>query len=137
MLEEAIQNEEETVNAFKMNKFGAFCLQAGDLERAEKLLLKGQEIIEKKFGIFTNCYMNLGNLWAQRKDYQKAIDNYEKVIQLSPHRNPKDFVDKDPVIYSKQLNSFNAYVDAHTNLAVMYVQLDQFEKGFDFCKKSL
>lgn len=130
MLEEAIAKEEEIINAFKANKFGAFCLQAGDLERAEKLLLKGQEIIEKRFGIFTNCYMNLGNLWAQKKNYQQAIDHYEKVITLSPHRNPKDFVDKDQVIFSKQLNSFNAYVDAHTNLAVMYVQLDQFEKGF-------
>lgn len=81
--------------------------------------------------------MNLGNLWAQRKQYQKAIDNYEKVIELSPHRSPKDFMDKEQLLFSKQLNSFNAYVDAHTNLAVMYVQLDQFEKGFEFCKKSL
>jgi tetratricopeptide (TPR) repeat protein len=33
--------------------------------------------------------MNIGNLWAQRKDYQKAIEYYEKVIELSPHRDPK------------------------------------------------
>jgi hypothetical protein len=33
--------------------------------------------------------MNVGNLWAQRKDYQKAIEYYEKVIELSPHRAPK------------------------------------------------
>jgi tetratricopeptide (TPR) repeat protein len=46
-------------------------------------------MIEKRFGIFTNCYMNMGNLWAQRKDYQKAIEHYEKVIELSPHRAPK------------------------------------------------
>lgn len=82
------------IEAFKVNKFGAFCLQASDLERAEKLLNKGKDIIEKRFGIFTNCYMNIGNLWAQRKDYQKAIDNYEKVLELSPHRAPKEFMDK-------------------------------------------
>ena len=33
--------------------------------------------------------MNIGNLWAQKKDYQKAIEYYEKVIELSPHHNPK------------------------------------------------
>lgn len=31
MLEEAIAKEEEIINAFKAAKFGAFCLQAGDL----------------------------------------------------------------------------------------------------------
>ena len=36
----------------------------------------------------------MGNLWAQRKDYKKAIEFYEKVIELSPHRNPKDFIEK-------------------------------------------
>lgn len=74
--------------------------------------------------------MNLGNLWAQRKNYQKAIDFYEKVLETSPHSNPQAFMDYQACIYSKQLNSFTAYVDAHTNLAVMYVQLDKFEKGF-------
>ena len=130
MLEDAIVNEQQLINGFKVHKFGAFCLQASDLERAQKLLLKAQEIVEKRFGIFTNCYMNMGNLWAQRKDYKKAIEFYEKVIELSPHRNPKDFIEKQQLIFSKQLNSFNAYVDAHTNLAVMYVQMDQFQKGF-------
>ena len=81
--------------------------------------------------------MNLGNIWAARKDYQKAIDHYDKVIAISPHGHPQDFEQKEQVVFSKQLNSFNAYVDAHTNAAVMYVQLDQYEKGFELCKKSL
>lgn len=80
----------------------------------------------------------MGNFWAQKKDYQKAIQFYEVVIQKSPHANPKDFGGEDQIVlFSKQLNSFNAYVDAYTNSAVMYVQLDQFEKGFELCKKSL
>lgn len=37
--------------------------------------------------------MNLGNLWAQRKNYQKAIDFYEKVLETSPHSNPQAFMD--------------------------------------------
>lgn len=136
-LEEALAKDEELLNGFRHNKFGAFCLQAGDLKRAEEHLLKAKEIIEKTYPNFSNLHMNIGNLHAQHKDYRKAIEHYEKVLELSPHRDPKEFQGKDPALFSKQLNSFNAYVDAHTNLAVMYVQLDQFEKGFGFCKKSL
>jgi tetratricopeptide (TPR) repeat protein len=74
--------------------------------------------------------MNLGNIEAQKKNYQGAIDNYERVISESPHANPQLFIKKDVALFSKHLNSFNAYIDAHTNIAVMYVQLDQFDKGF-------
>ena len=68
-----IQDDEEVISAFKAHKFGAFCLQASDIERAERSLLKGKEGVEKKFPIFTNAYMNLGNLYDQKKDYKKAI----------------------------------------------------------------
>lgn len=81
--------------------------------------------------------MNLGNLEAQKKDFRKAISYYEKVLELSPHKNPQDYQQKEQIIFSGKLNSFNAYVDAHTNLAVMYIQIDEFQKGFDLCKMSL
>jgi hypothetical protein len=74
--------------------------------------------------------MNLGNLYAQKREYTKAIEHYLQVIEISPHRNPKDYIGKDQTIFSTQLNSFTAFVDAHTNLAVMYVQLGEIEKGF-------
>lgn len=70
--------------------------------------------------------MNLGNLEAQKKNYQKAAEYYEKVLELSPHKNAHEYLDKDQVVFSGKLNSFNAYVDAHTNLAVMYVQMNLF-----------
>jgi tetratricopeptide (TPR) repeat protein len=78
----------------------------------------------------------MGNIEAQKKNYKGAIDYYEIVIKESPHADPRKFSNQE-VLFSKHLNSFNAFVDAHTNLAVMYVQLDQFEKGFELCKKSL
>jgi tetratricopeptide (TPR) repeat protein len=80
--------------------------------------------------------MNLGNIEAQKKNYQGAIGNYEIVMKESPHANPKSFAGNE-VLFSKHVNSFNAYVDAHTNAAVMYVQLDQIQRGFDLCEKSL
>lgn len=70
--------------------------------------------------------MNLGNLEAQKKNYKAAISYYEQVLAESPHASPKGHTESDPIIFAKQLNSFSAYVDAHTNLAVMYTQEDQF-----------
>jgi len=58
--------------AFKHYKFGAFCVQGSDLERAEEHLHKAGAVFEEKYP-FSNYHMNLGNVWAQRKDYKKAI----------------------------------------------------------------
>jgi tetratricopeptide (TPR) repeat protein len=68
------------LTGFKHYKYGSFCLQAGDIERAEPNLLKAKALIEPVFDTFTNLYMNLGNIEAQRKNYQGAIDHYERVI---------------------------------------------------------
>jgi tetratricopeptide (TPR) repeat protein len=103
---------------------------------AEEHFLKAKDILLPHFQPFTNLFMNMGNIEAQKKEFQKAIDNYEVVISQSPHANPKAFAGEE-VLFSKHINSFNAYVDAHTNAAVMYVQLDQFQKGFEYCEKSL
>jgi tetratricopeptide (TPR) repeat protein len=121
---------------FNHNRYGAFCLQAANIEKAQEHLLKAKDIIAKRF-VFTNVLMNLGNLKAQKRDYQKAIEFYEQVIKLSPHANPAEYQEKDQIVFSSKLNSFNAFVDAHTNLAVMYIQLNEFQKGFDLSKASL
>ena len=44
----------------------------------------------------------------------------------------------DPnIVYSPKLNSEVAYIDAHTNLAVMYIQVDEMKKAFEYCEKAL
>lgn len=70
--------------------------------------------------------MNLGNFYAQKKDYKSAIEHYQKVIDISPHKNAQEYLDKDQIVFSSKLNSFDAFVDAHNNIGVMYVQLDEF-----------
>ena len=35
--------------------------------------------------------MNIGNFWAQKRDYVKAIEFFDLVIKESPHANPKEF----------------------------------------------
>lgn len=51
-------------------------MQASDIKRAEEQLLKAKELIGGEFEVFTNLHMNLGNIEAQKKNYQGAIDHY-------------------------------------------------------------
>lgn len=90
-LEEKAAANPDLVTGFKHYKYGSFCLQAGDIKKAEDNILKAKALIEPSFEVFTNLYMNLGNIEAQKKNYQGAIDNYEIVITKSPHANPQAF----------------------------------------------
>lgn len=96
----------------------------------------------------SNVEMNLGNLYGQRRNYQESIKHYLKAIEISPH-NPAN-KDKDlpeecpfdrkkyaPIIFSGKLNNESAYIDAHTNLAVMYIQVDEIDKAYQYCEKAL
>ena len=91
--------------------------------------------------------MNLGNLEGQRRDYKGAIVHYLNVIKNSPHgetaniKLPEDWIyDREKygqIIYSEKLNSEEAYIDAHTNVAVMYIQVGEYQTAHDYCKKAL
>ena len=87
---------------------------------------------------FSNVYMNLGNLWAQQRNYLKAIEEYEKVIANSPYNVEKECQEGfEELRFLNKLNSHDAYVDAFTNLSVMYANNDQPEKGFQYCQKAI
>jgi len=49
---------------------------------------------------------------------------------MSPHKNSKAYLNKDQVIFAGKLNSFNSYLEAHKNLIKLYVEMNQYEKGF-------
>jgi hypothetical protein len=42
------------------------------VDKAEEHLNKARELIESKYP-FSNVYMNIANVYAQRKDYAKAV----------------------------------------------------------------
>jgi hypothetical protein len=48
-LEEMAAANENLLIGFKHYKYGAFCLQAGDIKRAEDNLLKAKDLIEPSF----------------------------------------------------------------------------------------
>lgn len=57
---------------------------AGKNEKAEEHLLKSVQLVSPYLQ-FSNVYMNLGNLEAQKRNFAKAIEYYEKVLETSPY----------------------------------------------------
>lgn len=56
-------------------------MQADDLEKAFTHFTKALDIIEGKYKlVISNIYMNLGNLYGQKRDYKQAIVHYLKVL---------------------------------------------------------
>ena len=77
--------------------------------------------------------MNLGNLAGTKKEYQTAVKYYLKVIEDSPFNESKQDVQWSLLSYNPTINSFNAFVDAHTNLAALYVNLGEQQLSFTYC----
>lgn len=86
----ALPQHEDLILAIKHNKFGGFCLQANELEKAETHFTKALEVIKDKYKLpFSNALMNLGNMYGQKRDYKQAIVYYEKALLASPY-NPNN-----------------------------------------------
>lgn len=121
------------------NRFGCYCLQGNFLKKALNHFTKALDLMENQ-NFFTNIYQNMGNVYAQQRDYDEAIKYYQMVLDFSPH-NPEN-KDKYPeisgeILSNKSINSYDAYVDAHTNLAVMHLTKNETEKALKFCSKAL
>lgn len=121
------------------NRFGCYCLQANFLEKAKNHFTKALALIDNKT-FFTNIYQNFGNVFAQERKYDEAIKYYQMVIDFSPFNTEKpahyNEIPKE-ILFDKRINSFDAFVDAHTNIAVMYLTQEQTEKALQYCSKSL
>lgn len=114
----------ETLKQAKLhNTFGSVCLRAQHVDRAMPHLIKAVELIPNGF---TNAYFNLGNGYAQSKDSENAIKYFEKAIEESPHRQPDCEVPIDDC-----WNNLGALIEAHTNLAVMYMIENRLEEALE------
>ena len=63
------------------------------------------------------------------------MEYYKSVIELSPYN---DETIKVPMInWCSKLNAYDAYIDAHTNLACLLTNLDRPQEAYDFCLKAI
>ena len=79
VLGEAVAEEPE--NALAHFNLGAALLQDGKLDEAEKALLRAYEI---KGAGMAGTNLLLGQLYYQKRDYQKAIDSFTKYLRDFP-----------------------------------------------------
>ena len=134
---------EKVDKCLKHNKFASVLFQAGKLEPAEKHFLKAAELAAEISLPYSNVLQNLGNLYAQMKNYQPALDHYSQVIAQSPH-NPQNPLSQTPLnsikgqlLFEPRLNSKEAFVDAHTNISFTYLGIGKPDKAAEFCKAAI
>lgn len=135
--------------ALQHNKFASILFQADKLDAALSHYTKALEICTAIGLPYSNLYQNLGNLHAQKKEYEKARDYFLKVLEVSPYAQPSLYPDiskpKDEesgeghqiVLYERRLNSVEAFVDAHTNLSFTLLGLGDPNTAVEYCRKSL
>jgi len=82
------------------------------------------------------------------RNYEQAMQCYKLVIEYSPHaqKNHELYqeiaeilgLDVDWLKNNKHVNNKEAYIDAHTNLAVMYVVSGKdINKAYQICSESI
>jgi len=89
----------------------------------------------------SRAYINLGNLYREKKNYQLAFSNYSKALELNPVF-PDGLVSLG-ILYSEQKNYNKAYGyylkalelnpnsgEAHHNLGLLYKKLGQYKKAY-------
>lgn len=121
---------------FLHNKFGCYCLKAGYLDRALKHFNEALNNLSDQT-IYSNIYQNIGNVYAQKRDYKNAIINYEKVIKYSPFNIKNKENNGNEILNNNKFNSFDAFVDAYVNLSVMNLAVGNEELAFENCKIAL
>ncbi len=116
------------------NKFGGLCFKGNTFDKAIDHFQKAIELIGDL--AFTNIYQNMGNVYAQKNQIEDAVKYYQTVIKYSPHNPENKDAINDEYMYNNLINSKEAYIDAYTNLAVMYLKLGDIEKGLEYCQKA-
>jgi len=62
----------------------------------------------------SKAWNNMGDIYAGKKDFQSAINAFQRAIELQPN-----------------------YVDAHHNVGVTYLQIREFEKAIEWFEKAI
>lgn len=97
--------EERTVTSNK----ALIQLERGNLEEAEKLLLKSIELDPN----YSNAYNNLGTLCGQRSEHDQAIKYFKKAIAVDPEMG-----------------------EAYLNCATSYFMMKDIEKAIQYLEKA-
>ena len=107
ILQTVIEKNPEHVEA--INKAGVAYARLDEMESAEKCFLEALYIDHS----FVPALSNLGNIYMQREDYNRAIALYQKALKYHPE-----------------------YAVAHNNIAAAYKQVGKVDKQVHHYKRS-
>lgn len=121
------EKNESLIAAYCYNNIGLLYQLLGKYKAAHDYLLKSLNIlINDKYGenglaIATN-YGNTGSLYMSEGDYQNAMLNFEKAIELKRSNNDSETLD---------------IASSYNNLGVLYANIRQFEEALKYYNKAL
>ncbi len=107
-----------------------------------------KHVIKSFPGRLDFAQMGLGNAYARKGEYDKAIEEYEKALALNPthveaHNNlgnaylSKGKYDKAIEEYEKALAGNPSLVEAHNNMGNAYARKGEFDKAIEAFEKAL
>ena len=91
--------------------------------------------------------VNLGNIFFKQKDYDTAIEQYQKAIELTPDDSRlyynlaaayfnKDELEFAVTFYKKAVKLEPDFADAYTGLAMAYFNLGNYEQAWQYLKSA-
>lgn len=121
---------EDLDKSVKHNRFGAFCLKASKTDKALEHLKKAVELCPKDVA-FSNLHVNLGNALVEVGHPLEAMEHYKIAISTSPYT-------EDPFQKTDRVfNALEALAEAHSNIAVLYINQENLQAAKDHIEKSI
>jgi tetratricopeptide (TPR) repeat protein len=127
---------------------GTIHLQLGDKEKAESLFLSAVSIADpaQDGKNLVSAYINLSNIYTERKDHDKAVEmlnkvlefdpsNHDALLQMAKHFEDSEEYDKALPMYEKMLESDPENVDILFNQGIMYKKIEKIDEAINNFQK--
>lgn len=125
---------------------GMFSFNEGNYDTAYKYL--NESLLSVHHPKQLDCYMMLGIIAHQRKNYDEALNNYQKVLTLNPNHaeslyrigliyNSKGKLDEAVDYFCQSLISNPKHINSLYHLGLIYQNNKQLDKAIEFYEKAL
>ena len=162
-LKKAIELNPKNYPAY--SNLGAIYVQKKEYDKAIEIYKKAIELNSKDDDMYKNItvtdgdnvieatlkeflYLNLGVVYSKKREYDNAIENYKKIIELNPKNDTaygrigvmyglkEDYGNAiDNLKKAIELNPQNSI--AYDNLGVVYSKKEEYDKAIENCKKAI
>ncbi|GLB53089.1 hypothetical protein NBRC110019_21290 [Neptunitalea chrysea] len=119
-----------------------------EIGKTEKAIKYYNKSIQGESDDDKSAYNNLGNIYKDQKEYEKAIQNYKKAIQIDPnfaypynglgtvYCNQKKY-EKAIQYYEKAIKINPDYLTPYNGLGTVYCNQKKYEKAIQYYEKAI